>query len=224
MTLISSVLKKNMKTKPTRLVWLKLLALLTGVQCSRAEHSTNETMFLYLLNVQPYPDNRSFAGWDRGFELIPAGRLAIDQINNQSDLLTGYRLELIDIDSEACGINAINSGLVNFYRHLVDPNSLVVGVVGLFCSPVTAAISPIANNPGIDYIQVAGSTSPLFQNVAAYPRLYHAISSSNIFNRATVRLMDEFSWIRISLIHDESVFFATIADNFATTIDTIVLL
>ena len=210
-----------MKVKPTSLVWLALaLVLLTGVQCSRAEHSTDETTVLYLLNVQPYPDGRPGAGWDRGFELIPAGRLAIDQINNQSDLLPGYRLELIDIESEACGIRVINTGLVNFYRHLVDPNYLVVGVVGLFCSPVTAVISPIANHPGIDYIQVAGSTSSLLRNVADYPRLYHTISTSTIFNRATVRLMDEFSWRRISSIHDESIFFTTIADNFATTIDT----
>ena len=209
-----------MKVKPTSFVsgWLTL-ALLTGVQCSRAERSIDETTVLYLLNVQPYPDNRSFAGWDRGFELIPAGRLAIDQINNQSNLLPGYRLELIDIESEACEISVISTGLVNFYRHLVDPNSLVVGVVGLFCSPVTAAVSSVANHPRIDYIQVAGSTSPLFQNVAAYPRLYHTISSSNIFTRATVRLMDEFSWRRISLIHDENVYFTKIADNIATAID-----
>ena len=79
------LLKKNMKAKPTNLVRLTLLALLlTGVQCC------DEKTVLYLLNVQPYPDNRSFAGWDRGFELIPAGRLAIEQINNQSDLLPGY--------------------------------------------------------------------------------------------------------------------------------------
>jgi len=128
----------------TYLVWLTLLL---DVQWSRAGHSTNETTFLYLLNMQPYPDTRPGAGWDRGFELIPAGHLAIKQINNQSDLLPGYRLELIDIESEACGINVIHTGSVNFYRHLVDPNSLVVGVVGLFCSTVTAAISPIANYP-----------------------------------------------------------------------------
>ena len=209
-----------MKTKLTSLAWLTLLALLTGVQCSRAEHSTDETTVLYLLNVQPYPDNHSFAGWDRGFELIPAGRLAMDQINNQSDLLPGYRLELIDIESEACGISVISTGLVNFYRHLVDPNSLVVGVVGLYCSTVTAAVSSVANHPGVDYIQMAGSTSPLFQNVAAYPRLYRTISSSYIFTRATVRLMDEFSWRRISLIHDESIFFTKIAENLATNIHT----
>ena len=209
-----------MKAKTTVSACLVWLALLTGVQRSRAEHSTDETTVLYLLNVQPYPDNRSFAGWDRGFELIPAGRLAIEQINNRSDLLPGYRLELIDIESEACGISIINTGRVNFYRRLVDPNSLVVGVVGLFCSTVTAAISPVANHPGIDYIQVAGSTSPLFQNVAAYPRLFHTISSSIIFNRATLRLMDTFTWRRISSVHDENgVFFTTTADNFASTID-----
>ena len=201
----------------TYLVWLVLLL---GVQWSRTECNANETTVLYLLNVQPYPDSRPFAGWDRGFELIPAGRLAIEQINNQSDLLPGYRLELIDIESEACGISVINTGRVNFYRHLVDPNSLVVGVVGLFCSTVTAAISPIANHPGIDYIQVAGSTSPLFQNVAAYPRLFQTISSSIVFNRATLRLMDKFTWRKISSVHDENgVFFTTTADNFASIIN-----
>ena len=204
-----------METKSSVLVPLLRLFLLADV----LRVSANETT-LYLLNVVPYPDARPFAGWDRGFEVTPAGDLAIEQINNKSNLLPGYRLELVDIESEACGISTISTGYVNFYRHLVQPNSLVVGVVGLFCSTVTAAISPVANHPGIDYIQVAGSTSPLFQNVTAYPRLYHAISSANIFNRATLRLMDKFSWKRISSIHDNSgVYFLTTADDFASKVN-----
>ena len=204
-----------MDTKSSVLVHLLRLFLLADALGVSAKETT-----LYLLNVVPYPDDRPFAGWDRGFELIPAGDLAIEQINNKSDLLPGYRLELVDIESEACGISTITTGYVNFYRHLVQPNSLVVGVVGLFCSTVTAAISPVANHPGIDYIQVAGSTSPLFQNVTAYPRLYHAISSATIFNRATLRLMDKFSWKRISSIHDNSgVYFLTTADDFASKVN-----
>ena len=198
-------------------VYLLWLALLAGVPWIRAED--NRTT-LYLLNVLPYPDDRPFAGWDRGFELIPAGDLAIEQINNRSDILPGYQLELVDIESEACGISTTNTGYVNVYRHLVQPESLVVGVVGLFCSTITAAISPVASHPGIDYVQVAGSTSPLFQDVTAYPRLYHTISSAIIFNRATLRLMHEFSWKNISLIHDDSgVFFLTTADDFASKVN-----
>ena len=206
---------KRMETKSIVLVPLLRLFLLADVLRVNASETT-----LYLLNVVPYPDDRPFAGWDRGFELIPAGDLAIEQINNRSDILPGYRLELVDIESEACGISTTNTSYVNFYRHLVQINSLVVGVVGLFCSTVTAAISPVANHPGIDYIQVAGSTSPLFQNVTAYPRLYHTISSSTIFNKAILRLMDKFGWKRISSIHDNSeIFFLTTADDFVTKVN-----
>ena len=198
-------------------VLVRLLFLFVLVEVRRV--NANETT-LYLLNVLPYPDDRPFAGWDRGFELIPAGDLAIEQINNRSDILPGYRLELVDIDSEACGISTINTGRLNFYMHLVQPNPLVVGVVGLFCSTVTAEISPIANHPGIDYVQVAGSASTLFRNVTAYPRLYRTVSSSVVYNKATLRLMDKFNWKRISLIHDQSgVIFLTTADDFASKVN-----
>ena len=61
-----------------------LVLLFCGLLQSKSER------VLHLLNVQPYPDNRIFAGWDKGFELIPAGHLAIKQINNRSDILPGY--------------------------------------------------------------------------------------------------------------------------------------
>ena len=41
----------------------------------------------YLLNVEPYPvSDNSAAVWDKTFELIPAGHLATEQINNLSDI------------------------------------------------------------------------------------------------------------------------------------------
>ena len=192
---------------------LILVLLYCGLLQSKSER------VLHLLNVQPYPDNRIFAGWDKGFELIPAGHLAIKQINNRSDILPGYRLELIDIESEACGISITNTGYVNFYRHLVQPDLLVVGVVGLFCSTVTAAISPVANHPQIDYVQITASTSPLFQDVSAYPRLFHTISSSTVFNKAVVTLMAKFQWHKIGLIYNSvGVYFFSTADNFVSRV------
>ena len=193
---------------------LILLLLFCGVLQSKSER------VLYLLNVQPYPDNRIFAGWDKGFELIPAGHLAIKQINNRSDILPGYRLELVDIESEACGISIINNGYVNFYRHLIQQNFLVVGVVGLFCSTVTAAISPVVNHPQIDYVQITASTSPLFQDIGAYPRLFHTISFTTVFNEAVVTLMGKFQWRKIGLIYNSvGVYFFSTADNFVSRLE-----
>ena len=82
---------------------------------STTDHERDRTD-IYLLNVLPYPDERPFAGWDRGFELIPAGQLAEEQINNRSDILPGYRLNLINVGSEACGISQITKGLINFFN------------------------------------------------------------------------------------------------------------
>ena len=194
-----------------------LVALLvSGVQNQNL--ARGDTTELVLLNVQPYPDNRDGAGWDRGFELIPAGRIAEDQINNRTDLLPGINLRLIDVESEACGSSMINRGLVNTYSHLypehVSKRENVVGVVGLFCSTVTNVIAPLASFPSFSYLQIAGSTSPLHRDVAKYPWLFHAISSSTVFNKVLISMMRAFKWRRVTVVHDSSGFFfvSTAAD------------
>ena len=59
--------------------------------------------YLYLLNVQAYPDNRPFAGWDRGLDLIPGGHLAAEQINNNSNILPDTRsLQMLHAEYVLC--------------------------------------------------------------------------------------------------------------------------
>ena len=160
---------------------------------------------LYLLNVEPYPyhGTGSVAVWDRGLDLIPAGHLAAEQINNRTDILSGFDLKLIDIDSEACGINVVSKGTANVYRELVDPEyrECVVGVIGLFCSPVTSVISPIVSHPNIGLVHIAASTSPKHRG-HNHTNLFHIIGSSSGFNDATFALMKVFDWQRISLIYN----------------------
>lgn len=162
---------------------------------------------LYLLNVEPYPYHDSPVPiWDRGLDLIPAGHLAAEQINNRTDILSGFDLKLIDIDSEACGIDTISKGTANFYSELVNPKyrECTVGVVGLFCSPVTNVISPIINHPNVGgFVHIAASTSPIHRGYNTNTtNLFHIIGSSSIFNEATIALMKAFDWQRISLVYN----------------------
>ena len=174
---------------------------------------------LHLLNVEPYPVNDKLAVvWDKGLELIPAGHLAAEQINKRSDILPGYELKLIDVDSEACGLNVISKGVANTVRVLVDTRNqmCIVGVVGLFCSPVTKAISPIVSHPKLGgYIQIVASTSPLLH---AESNLFHIIRSSSVFSEATLALMKAFGWQRISSVHNSRLYFRSTADNFVERI------
>ncbi len=170
---------------------------------------------LYLLNVQPYPvspgESTALFIWDKAFELIPAGHLAAEQINNSPDILPGRELKLINIDSEACGINTISKGITNVYKELVNLNrTCTVGVIGLFCSAVTSAISPIISHPNIGgYVHIAASTSPVHRgnNSQKHSELFHIIESSSAFNEATLALMRTYNWHRIASVHTDSEFY-----------------
>ena len=175
---------------------------------------------LHLLNVVPLQRYRGRADsfnavWDRGLEVIPAGHLAVEHINNRSDILPGRELKLIDVDSEACGINVISKGVANVVRELVN-GECVVGVVGLFCSSVTNAISPIVSHPNIGgYVQIAASTAPL--NHRSNPNetnLFRIIEDASVFNKATLALMEAYEWTRVSIVHDSlGLFSETIAND-----------
>ena len=197
------------------------LATLISLACISVCHSAfsngqniNQTLCstLYLLNVLPYPD-KSVNSWDKAYELIPAGHLAAEQINNCTDILPGHELKLINIDSEACGTNLITKGVINVYRELVNPNrTCIVGVIGLLCSRTADAISPIISHPNIGgYVHIAASTSPSPGHHESYhfkeSSLFHIIGSSSVLNEATLGLMSIYSWRRIASVHSESQFY-----------------
>ena len=129
---------------------------------------------------------------------------------NRSDVLSGHELKLIDIDSEACGFLVISKGITNVYKELVNPNrSCIIGVIGLICSKMTSAISPIISHPNIGgYVHIAASTLPAHrESTCEVPGLFHIIESSSAFNEAILALMRTYNWQRITSIHADSVFY-----------------
>ena len=184
---------------------LQLLVLFVAlrVQQVQADRLDNRKS-LHLLNILPFPDSRPNTGWDRAYELIPAAQLAVDQINNASHILPGYKLNLVNVDAEACGVSLVTKGLINTYSKLFTPNiSLnVVGFTGLFCSTVTDAITLIFGVPNMTYLQLAGSTSPRHRDSSKYPWLVHFISSADTINDAMLAMIQEFSWTTVSVIFE----------------------
>ena len=161
---------------------------------------------LRLLVLVPFPDPRPSAGWDKGLELLPAARIARDHVNNSTDLLQGYRLELIEASSDACGVSVISTSLVSLAQHAITMNSMgsVIGVLGLACSSVTASISPLAGRTELDYIQLSMSTSPVFQSREKFPHLWRVLPSSLQYSNVTIALMNKFNWTRVATIYDGS--------------------
>ena len=186
-----------------------------------AYSSLQKCSTLYLLNVQPFPDNSGSldAGFDDGLSLIPAAHLAAEEINNRLDILTGIELRVIDIDAEACGRATITKGLINLYKELIN-RDCIVGIIGYPCSSSTNVLAPITGHPGLGYITLANSVSSEHRNRTKFPNLFHTISSSSVHNKALVSLMQMFNWERIGLVYESLAFFFTsTAKDFAQRVN-----
>ena len=179
---------------------------------------SSEKQSLPILVLLPYPDQRDDSGWDRGLELLPAARLAVKEINNNSKILPDHEIQLIERSSDGCGRSVIINGLSNFAGNALQrgPNTTnAIAVIGLACSTVTASVSPLAGREGVDLLQMAMSISEIFRDKITYRHLWRVLPSSSVFVSTTIALMERFHWTRVAQIFDgNGVLFQTTADDF----------
>ena len=171
---------------------------------------------IYLLNVVPWP-NSEYPGWSRGPEIAPAGQLAAEQINNRTDLLNGYKLEVINIEAEPCSRRRLLfEGYTGIFREMNSSiGDCIFGVTGLFCSSVTEFIAPVLSHENFGYVQLAASTTPSHRNVTMYPYLFHFVSSSEVFNKAMVAMTEGLNWTIVNSVYSpEILLFQTSAERF----------
>ena len=183
---------------------------------------SSEKQSLPVLVLLPYPDPRDDSGWDRGLELLPAARLAVKEINNNSGILPGYEIQLIERSSDGCGRSVIINGLSNFAGNALqyEPNTTnAIAVIGLACSTVTASVSPLAGRESVDLLQMAMSISEIFRDKITYRHLWRVLPSSSVFVSTTIALMERFHWTRVAQIFDgNGVLFQTTANDFRNRI------
>ena len=199
-----------------------LITTITAVLCLRVDTLTNDSRYpLPVLLLLPYPDPRVNSGWDRGLELLPAARVAVREVNNHTDILPGYKLQLIERRSDGCGIPVTSEGIVNFVDSVFHggTNENVLAILGLVCSTVTTAVSPIAGREEVNLVQLAIANSDTLRDRDRFPHLWRIISAASVNINAALSLMESFNWTRVGLIYDGAgVFFRSSADVFRSAI------
>ena len=201
------------------------------LQLSSAAVEDVENVSIQLFVVLPLSpsltENATAARWERGLEILPAAHIAVERINQEPTILPGYQLQLVEIDSGACTDNALKmtDALLNFYNRLIE-DSTALGVLGLFCTPLTQLISPLAGREEIGLLQISASPSPLLrENPQDYPLLHFALPSAAAYYNTMLRMMEAFDWSCVYIIagtpgtqyfHTAESFYRAIAseDNF----------
>ena len=196
-----------------------LLPLLLFGMCttwSQAAVRAEDRKPLYLLVLVPFPDPRTGTGWDEGLTTYAGTRVAKNEVNNRTDLLPGYRIELIVDNIEACSIKPASNGLVTLLRHITNRQRPIAAVAGLLCSSHTKVLSPIVGHEGFDLIQLSAASSSIFKPRSEdYQHLWQFLGSSIGYTYTIIALMEKFEWTRIGLVYDTgSEFFTEIATHF----------
>ena len=118
---------------------------------------------LYVLVLVPFPDSRPGSGFDGGLSSLPGARIARDEINNRSDILEGYHIELIEWNAEACSRLTAPDGLVNLVEYGVEAKCFpVVAMAGLMLLPHNRAITSYIKRPS-QLDNTSSSNSPIFE-------------------------------------------------------------
>ena len=175
------------------LVCFSLVSESTADTCPNTAAAGNTTKPLYLLSLVSMPD---------GLYILPGHRIAQQEINNRSDILPGYRIELIVDSIETCSSSGAGIGLSNLLKHTLKPSCRpVVAVAGLGCSSHTSVVSPVAGHRGMDLIQLSSANSPLFDTQdEQFPHLWRFAGSASVYSDAVIAILKQYKWERIGIV------------------------
>ena len=159
---------------------------------------------LRLLTLLPYAsdDPAQQPLWDGGPDLIPAAYLAVDLINNSSQVLPDYRLELLTEDG---GCDLKYKAVINFVRYAeyLKKSRPVVGLIGGLCSISSQAVASLltVGEGALSLMNIHLADYPRFrEDRISYGNSLAILGSSRGFAEAVVALMRRTGWRRIGIL------------------------
>ena len=192
-----------MPKETVRLLLLFFLLLLLCTFSTGLTNSSEERQTLYILAMVPFPDPEKPAwarpDYDAAHSLLPAAQFAVDQINNRSDILQDYNLELLEGDS---GCEVVTTTYVNQVEQLLYSGKTVIGIVGPACSEATLSFAALEKKMNLDVVHVTTGSIPLLDDRTKYPNTFGIISSSTTHVDVIFELMQQNGWVNVAVLYD----------------------
>uniref|UniRef100_A0A1B0CTX3 G-protein coupled receptors family 3 profile domain-containing protein n=2 Tax=Lutzomyia longipalpis TaxID=7200 RepID=A0A1B0CTX3_LUTLO len=152
-----------------------------------------------------FSDSRK-GGWQGGQACMPAAKLALDDVNNQTDLLPGFKLTLHSNDSE-CEPGLGASVMYNLLYNKPQKLMLLAG-----CSTVCTTVAEAAKMWNL-IVLCYGASSPALSDRSRFPTLFRTHPSATVHNPTRIKLMEKFGWSKIAILQQaEEVFISTVED------------
>ncbi|XP_071835074.1 gamma-aminobutyric acid type B receptor subunit 1-like [Apostichopus japonicus] len=137
-------------------------------------------------------------GWD-GSGCLVSAELALEQINNRSDILPDYELKMVWNDSQCIG----NTGARILFHHIYSKPQKII-VLSPPCSPNALSVASASRYWNLINI-VYGALSPDLADREKYPNVYRVVPiATKIFNEVYIWLMKTYGWRKIGFLTHSS--------------------
>ncbi|KAL8578950.1 hypothetical protein ACOMHN_001912 [Nucella lapillus] len=150
-----------------------------------------------------FPMSGSWAG---GMACKPAINMALERVNNNTDILPQYRLTMQYNDSQCMP----GLGTKVLYQLLYDKPTKIMVLTG--CSSVSTFVAQAANMWNL-IVLAYGASSPALSNRERFPMFFRTHPSGTLHNPTRIKLFQLFRWRRIATIQEtQETFTSTIED------------
>ena len=177
------------------------VALITNALIDNVQGARGSDNALYFLSIFPYPDpepslNPSIAD---GPDLFPAVQLAVDHVNNRSDVLRDYHIELIETDG---GCEISSKALISLVSQLFHSDKQIAGIIGPSCSESAEAVGAMSRRSEIALLSFHQGSSSLLTNRTDYPYSIGMAGSPLDEVTAYIDLMKQAKWTRVAALYN----------------------
>ncbi|KAH8249004.1 hypothetical protein KR032_005036 [Drosophila birchii] len=181
--------------------WIFLLCLIASPHLEGGEAGRPDE--LHIGGIFPIAGK---GGWQGGQACMPAARLALDDVNKQTNLLPGFKLILHSNDSE-CEPGLGASVMYNLLYNRPQKLMLLAG-----CSTVCTTVAEAAKMWNL-IVLCYGASSPALSDRKRFPTLFRTHPSATVHNPTRIKLMKKFGWSRVAILQQaEEVFISTVED------------
>ncbi len=184
--------------------------------------SNNQTLKdeydIYLLTLLPYrrPDLPSFfqPSIDMGKSLYLAAEIATEIINNNTNILKGYKVHLVQSDS-GCNVpfRAVEAYISALYNQSYF--NRIVGAIGPGCSISSRSVSTLAGRDEISLLNIHLGSARELDNRTIYKNSFGVLDSTEVLAEAMASVIEYNNWTNVSMFYDHSRFyFSSIVTQF----------
>ena len=176
---------------------------LKATHCKKVKqrHDTQTIIHFGLMLSFPDPQERPYlaSSFDDGHDIAPAVYLAVKQVNNRSDLLIDYHIEILRLD----GGCSVTERTVIGVNELVCSCENVVGIIGPSCKLSSRTVSQLTNHEEFSMITVNYGDQN-FAGIGNYPYSFGILGASSMYGTTFAELIKHNKWKNYALLYSGS--------------------